>query len=175
MYYLYCSVNKPFVVSVTVNARQALYGWTESTFSHALKTIEKLVLDLSWLNCGPERWVTALTEWKSSPGKAHNHGGPIGMVEKRPDIISQDEQALRKRLHLRLILRCPDRSLHTKMSPLGPQLLQDIHGVRHSYVQCTKGRYLSLSLHLRDATVGLPFLFSGIQHFRHSSLDLKGV
>lgn len=61
-----------------------------------------------------------------------------------------------------------------QMSLLGPQL-EDIQGVKHSYVQCMKGRYLSLSLHLRDAAAGLPFLFSGIQHFRHSSLDLKGV
>lgn len=61
-----------------------------------------------------------------------------------------------------------------QMIPLGPQL-EDIQGVKHSYVQCMKGRYLSLSLHLRDAAAGLPFLFPGIQHFRHSSLDLKGV
>lgn len=46
-----------------------------------------------------------------------------------------------------------------QMSALGPQL-QDIQGVKHSYVQCMKGRYMSLSLHLRDATVGLPFVFS---------------
>lgn len=82
MYYLYCLAHKMLIlfaasVSATENVRKVLYGWTESSLA-----LEILVLDLSWLNCGPERWVSALTEREFSPGKAHNHRGPISVAEK---------------------------------------------------------------------------------------------
>lgn len=60
-----------------------------------------------------------------------------------------------------------------QMSALGPQL-QDIQGVKHSYVQCMKGRYCIYVIKFtpEGRHCGPPFC---VQHLRHSSLDLKGV
>lgn len=116
--------------------------------------------------------MSALTEWEFSPRKAHNHSEPINVVTK--DLASSLRMSgvsCVKASSGQTDLQASGQVSSHQMSPSGPQL-QDIQGVKHSYVQCMKGRYLSLSLHLRDATVGLP-LFSGIQHFRHSSLDRK--
>lgn len=93
---------------------------------------------------------------------------------KGPDLFSQDERtepgvvkASSAQLDPQMSRQVPSH----QMSPLGPQL-QDIQGVKTQL--CT--------VHERQVFVytwGTPLwaslLFSGIQHFRHSSLDLKGV
>lgn len=131
MYYLYCLVNKLFAGSLLGNRKwEASAFWmkwkhshlltSKSEQSHALKTyaIEILVLDIAWLNCGPEQWVSALTEWEFSPRKAHNHRGDQSVWSKRtwPPLSGwiKRERLCEKLLHLRLILRHPDRSLHTR-------------------------------------------------------------
>lgn len=145
-------------------------GWDKSQPSHALESYaaEILVLDLLWLNCGPEQPISALTFRDFRPRKAHNHKGPISVVKKDLTFshwLNRERERERGEVEASWVQIDPQMSRQVpshQMSPSSWQL-QDIQGVKYSYVQCTKGMYLSWSLHLRDATVGLPFVF------RHSA------
>lgn len=160
------------------SVRQLLCGWIESNptvwqtpqWYNALKAN----VDIAWLNCGARTMSECWQKWESSPRKAHNHGEPISADEmKLTSSLRVNRDTLWKLLQPRLILRRPDRSLHTRWA-------SQVHYSGTSKVwniamyKCTKGRYLSLSLHPQKAT-GPRVLFSGIQLCRHSSLDLRGV
>lgn len=88
--------------------------------------------------------MSALTEWEFSPRTAHNHRGPISVVIKdltSPIRMTRDRDAVKAssdQIDPQMSRQVPSH----QMSQSGQQL-QDIQGVKYSYVQCIKGRYLS--------------------------------
>ena len=80
------------------------------------KHYETLALDLSWPNCRPGRRVSAPTEREFCPGESTEPQAANQCGQKGPELCSWTAQGevSWKLLQLRLILRRPDRSLHTR-------------------------------------------------------------
>lgn len=134
-------------------------SWDKSQPSHWLESYA-ISRDLTvGLSNRCQHW-----QWDFSPRKAHNHKGPISVVKK--DLTSShwpNSEAQWKLLEHRLILRYPDRSLHTRWA-------HRIDGSRTSKVWNTAMYSARKAGICREVyTWGMPLraslLFSGIQHF----------
>lgn len=151
--------------------------WDKSQPPDALESyaIKILVLDLSWLNCGPEQRVSALTFGDSSPRKAHNHKGPISVVKKG---LTSSHWPNRERQSGSLL--SADWSLDVQTGPFTPD--EPIRSTAPGHPRCEIQLY---TVHERQVFVmkftpegchcGPPFCFQAFSIFRHLSLDLKGV
>lgn len=156
-------------------------GWDKSQPSHALESYaaEILVLDLLWLNCGPEQPISALTFKDFSPKKAHNHKGPISVVKK--DLtFSHWLNRERERERRSGSFLSADWSSDVQTGPFTPDEPIELTAPGHPRCEiqlCTvhERHVFVMKFTPEGCHCGPPFCFQAFSIFRHSSLDLKGV